>query len=201
MRRVILLVTLFAMLALPVSAGASAAQHQKVVFAHGTNPEGERWKGSAGIRLIRGRHVWLFTTDFEFSDGFGEETAQEIPVGGRRHVEGEADGYTGLLTAEGSEGAAFGIAGPEIVTIKAKMSDGSHLELHPIFPPQELRKKYVWMRGFRYFVQFYPGRAHVVEYSLYDESGKRTCRSPAEEGLFRSIACAKLIERSSSRMR
>ena len=33
------------------------------------------------------------------------------------------------------------------------------------------------MRGFRYFMQYYPGGAYVTEYWLYDKAGKRVGRN------------------------
>jgi hypothetical protein len=49
-------------------------------------------------------------------------------------------------------------------------------------------RQYIWMRGFRYFIQFYPGGAYVTEYWLYDSTGKRVgCETYAEGELGPSV--------------
>ena len=103
-------------------------------------------------------------------------------------MRGQASGYTGILTADAPESAAFGYAGPEVTVIKMKMNDGSSLEVHPDFPSKQLRRKFVWMRGFRYFMKFYPGGAYVTEYWLYNAAGKRVgCETYAEGELGPSV--------------
>jgi hypothetical protein len=125
---------------------------------------------------------------FKFSLGFGWGSGQEIPIGSHQHEKGQASGYTGLLSGGAPESAAFGYAGPEVTTIKMKMNDGSSLEVHPVFPPERLRHKFVWMRGFRYFMQYYPGGAYVTEYWLYNSAGKRVgCETYAEGELGPSV--------------
>lgn len=180
-----------AALTLPGVAQASCMKPQNAAFAHGVSPSGELWTASAGVREDQdARHceVWLFDVELNFSHGFKWGSGGEIPIGGREKLKGEADGYTGILSADAPESAAFGYAAPEATTIKMKMSDGSSLEVHPVFPPASLRHKFVWMRGFRYFMQFYPGGAYVTEYWLYDKAGKRVgCETYAEGELGPSV--------------
>lgn len=186
MRRTVFLFMAIALLALPSIAEARGAAQQKVVFAKGASPAGEHWSASASVR--RRHDKWLFGVNFEFTRGFKWDSGQEIPIGTHERLKGEADGYTGILSADAPESAAFGYAGPEVTTIKMKMSDGTSLEVHPVFPPKQLRQRFVWMRGFRYFMQFYPGGAYVTEYWLYDSDGNRVgCETYAEGELGPSV--------------
>jgi hypothetical protein len=192
MRRIVLLsVALAAVLSLPAVAQASCMKPQNAMFAHGVSPSGERWTVSAGVREDHeARHckVWLFDVDFNFSNGFGWGSGGDIPIGGREKLKGQAEGYTGILSGDAPESAAFGYAAPEVTTIKMKMSDGSSLEVHPVFPPARLRHKFVWMRGFRYFMQYYPGGAYVTEYWLYDKASNQVgCETYAEGELGPSV--------------
>lgn len=186
---VVLSLTLLAAVAVPSQAGASGPKSEKAVFAHGTSPAGERWRASAGVRINHRAHKWQFDVEFKFSRGFGWGGGSEIPIGGRENERGEADGYTGILSGGAPESAAFGTAGPEVATIEMKMSDGGRLEIHPRFPPKALRRKFVWMRGFRYFIQFYPGSAYVSEYWLYDRGGRRVGCSKYAEGELGPSVC------------
>ncbi len=160
---------------------------EKHIFAHGVSPVGERWAASAGVSN-RGDHKREFEVRFQFSLGFRWGIEQNIPNRGRKQERGQADGYTGPLSGGALESAAFGIAGPEVETIKMKMSDDSSLEVHPTFPPMALRRAFIWMRGFRYFLQYYRGAAYVTEYWLYDANGKRVgCNNYAEGSLSAAV--------------
>jgi hypothetical protein len=172
----------------PAFADASGPKAGSVVFAHGTSPAGERWSASAGVNFDESNHKWRFGVDFKFSRGFRWGVGQEIPIGGRKDEQGQASGYTGVLSGEAPESAVFGIAGPEVATITMKMNEGAPIKVHPHFPPEALRQEFVWMRGFRYFIQFYSGSAYVSEYWLYDSAGRRVgCNRYAEGELGASV--------------
>jgi hypothetical protein len=188
MTRVAVLLGMVAALAAPAFADASAPTAGRAVFAHGTSPAGEKWSSSAGVRVDHREHKWLFDVEFNFSRGFGWGGGTEIPIGSREPERGQADGYAGILSGGAPESAAFGTAGPEVATIKMKMTEGAPIEVHPVFPPKALRRKFVWMRGFRYFIEFYPGGAYVSEYWLYNRAGERVgCSNYAEGELGPSI--------------
>jgi hypothetical protein len=188
MRRIVLLLLTIALLGLPAGAEAAGAKPGKALFAHGTSPSGEHWSAEASVSVNRRTDSWRFNIGFRFSLGFKWGSGQEIPIGGHKKMTGQASGYTGILTADAPESAAFGYAGPEVTTIKMKMSDGSSVKVHPVFPPEQLRRRFVWMRGFRYFMQYYPGGAYVTEYWLYDSAGKRVgCETYAEGELGPSV--------------
>lgn len=188
MRRTVFLPLLAVLFGLSTVATGAAAKPSKAVFAHGTSPAGERWSAEASVTPNRRNHDWNFEMEWHFSNGFNWGAGEEIPTGGREQMAGQASGYTGLLSGPATESAAFGYAGPEVTTIKMMMNDGSSLEVHPVFPPKQLRQKYVWMRGFRYFTQFYGGGAYVTEYWLYDSAGRQVgCETYAEGELGPSV--------------
>ncbi|HKZ14411.1 MAG TPA: hypothetical protein VJL81_11250 [Solirubrobacterales bacterium] len=191
MRRIaLLLLAALAALSAPTIAQASHARTETAVFARGTSPQGERWSASADVRPNRRRRLWRFDVEFRFSNGYRWGSGQEIPIGSHEQMAREADGYTGLLSEGAPESAAFGYAGSEVTRIKMKMSDGSSLEVHPVFPPERLRHKFVWMRGFRYFMQYYSGGAYVTEYWLYDRAGLQVgCDTYAEGELLGPSIC------------
>jgi hypothetical protein len=195
MRRIVSLLMVAALVGAPASASASSARPGRAVFAHGTSPAGERWSAVGRVTPNRRRHFWRSDFEFNFSSGFSSGGGQEIPVGTHQDLAGQADGYTGLLARGAPESAAFGRTGPEVETVKMKMSDGTWLEVHPVFPPRRLRQKFVWMRGFRYFMQFYRGGAYVTEYWLYDDAGKQVgCNNYADGELYSSICGSRPVE-------
>lgn len=65
-----------------------------------------------------------------------------------------------------------GFVGGRIRTVAVTLSNGKHLTIHPKLPRLRQRDRFVWLRGLRYFVRFYPvgGRAKVVK--LLDANGK-----------------------------
>jgi hypothetical protein len=184
MRRLLLVLVLLAALLFP--AGEAAAKGcitpRKVEFAHGRSPTGEEWTAEASVKKNGSCQEWLFGIDFKFSGGFGWGSGTGIPVGGHTSRYEKIAGYAGPILEDASEGAVFGYTGAEVATVKLKMSDGSSLELHPRLPPEELRRKVVWMRGFRYFVDFYPGHGYVTEFWLFNRAGTLLDRNLHAEG-------------------
>jgi hypothetical protein len=186
MRRLILVtVVLGALLVAPaVSNAACGVKPKHVVFAEGTGPNGETWSAEAGIKKNGTCPSWLFQVGFRFSGGFNWGSGTEIPVGGHTEPRADISGTVGPISREADEGAAFGYVGAEVTMIRLKMSDGTSVEIHPKFPPERLRKKFVWMRGIRYFVAWYPGHGYLKEDWAFNKAGTLIHRNLHAEGDF-----------------
>jgi len=68
--------------------------------------------------------------------------------------------------------------------IAMTMSDGRRIELGPKFPSEKLRKHFVWLRSFRYFVRYYPPDSEVASVSLFNKAGTLLYRASADDGFF-----------------
>jgi hypothetical protein len=69
-----------------------------------------------------------------------------------------------------------------VATVQVRLTNGRQLEIDPRFPPARLRHQYVWMRGFRYFLDFMPAVGKFREIQLFNRAGTLLYRdkSPQE---------------------
>ncbi len=77
------------------------------------------------------------------------------------------------------EGDVSGFAARRVVELVAKMSDGSRLVIETQTAPPRLAERFPWLRGLRFFDQFYPANIEPVEILAYGRSGRLLERSPA----------------------
>jgi hypothetical protein len=77
-----------------------------------------------------------------------------------------------------------GYVGREVATIKACMENGTMMEIHPRFPSMKLRKDFVWLRSFRYFVDYLPVEDTISKVSLFTRGGRLVYRTSSDAGSF-----------------
>jgi hypothetical protein len=65
------------------------------------------------------------------------------------------------------------------VVLVATMSEGPPLTFETQLAPAALRKRFHWLRGVRFFDQFYPAGIEPTEISAYDRAGQLLDRQPA----------------------
>jgi hypothetical protein len=148
-----------------------------VPVASGPTPGGDTWHLSASIRK-NGTCAggWLFAVNVDLPQIGHWSSATGIPVGGHTAR------YFNISAADeasfdGSEHTFAGYTGREATKVLATMADGTRIEIHPRFPPQKLRRQFVWLRSFRYFVRYYPPETQVSYVSLFDRAGTLLYRS------------------------
>jgi hypothetical protein len=165
---VLLVAVAWLLLASPASA---CIKRHSVPIAAGQSPSGLRWsvEGSIGDNGSSCRD-WLFGVQFEVEGAGSWGWGTGVPVGGhlsrRRHV----DAFDDLLE-DGSDRVFAGITSGETAKVVAMLSDNKQLTIRPRSVPAPLRRKNVWLRNFRYFVDYYPPQGFVTEVAAFDASG------------------------------
>lgn len=175
---------LAAVFLLSAPAAHACVSPRTVPLDRGPTLRGEEWEVSASIRkngTCRGG--WLFSVNFSLPQISNWGSATGIPVGG--HISRYFDiSASDEVSLDGTERAFSGYTGREVATIAMTMNDGQRTEVHPKFPPGKLRKHFVWLRSFRYFVRYHPPDSAVASVSLFNKAGILLYRASAEEGFF-----------------
>lgn len=113
-------------------------------------------------------------------------TIREIPEGGygldvplsfsgvAAHVESQIE--------RSSEGDLSGMADRRVVKLRMKMGDGKVLTIKPALAPANLRKRFFWLRGVRFFDFFFqaPGKPQLL--TAFDRKGHMVGRGKIVEG-------------------
>lgn len=84
---------------------------------------------------------------------------------------------------EGSERTFAGAAGIHAKEITLALTNGHRLTIHPRLPSLGLRKRFVWLRNLRYFVQYYSRGAHVKLATVRNANGV-IARIKGQQGSF-----------------
>lgn len=183
MRRALCLFVALAALLAPAAgaAGKSCITPHKVEFARGPSPLGPDWTASASVKKNGNCREWLFGVDFTVPGAYNWGSGTGIRVGRHTDPYFNISGFDFPLSG-GETGVVGGYVGREVATIKLSMSDGRAIEIHPRLPRVQLRHKFVWMRGFRYFLRYYEGKSHVDAFRLFDRAGTLLYRKLNAEG-------------------
>jgi hypothetical protein len=147
------------------SSGAAAssmcAREISSSIANGVGPSGAPWSIVASVENQDDCQSWLVRMDFRptnVSRG-SWKGAWAIPA------QGSLSGRFGISAQdELVDGGRVisGIVGAKARNVTLTMDTGERLIVHPKLPPRALRKRFVWLRGLRYFIRFYPAGEHVA---------------------------------------
>lgn len=185
MRKLIGISVLVMCLVMPCAAQASkkhCIDPRKVQIATGKAPNGEKWRVVASVRDNgRSCREWLFGMDFTLPPIMDWGGGTGIPAGG--HTSRYFTISAMEFQAEG-EAVFSGYVGWEVATIKAWMENGTMMEIHPRFPPVQLRKDFVWLRSFRYFVDYFPAESTIAKVALFTRGGRLVYQTKSDEGEF-----------------
>ena len=183
MRRAVFLLGVLAAL-LSHAAGAAAKScitPHRVEFARGPSPLGPDWTASASVKRNGSCREWLFGVDFTVPGAYDWGSGTGIRVGRPTDPYFNISGFDFPLL-EGEAGVIGGYVGRKVATIKLSMSDGGTVEIHPRLPRVQLQRRFVWMRGFRYFLRYYEGESYVAAFRLFDRAGTLLYRKLDAEG-------------------
>lgn len=168
--------------AVPSTASACIDRHS-VAVASGTNPAGEPWTLESTISGNGSCRGWLLDLSFSFPSVGSWSTGSGIPAGGHVSRNYRIDAMD-TIQEDGAERVFAGIVSGEVATAMATLSNGKRLKIQPRSAPAQLRRHVVWLRGFRYFVQYYPPEGFVTSVSLFSTSGQLLYRTNGMEGSF-----------------
>jgi hypothetical protein len=166
------------------SDGAAAVRHcvprHKVGLANGQH-EGRRWHIKAYVEKNPDCSYLLLKVEFapqgelrgSWTGGWG------VPGGG--HLSPSA-----TIAASDNAGDerrnVGGIVGSRVRSVVLQLSEGGTMVVHPKLPSKELRRRFVWLNGLRYFLRFYPAGKHVKAAKLLDAKGKIITTVHSQEG-------------------
>lgn len=183
-----LLVVCAAMLG-AATATAAAPKHciepKRVQVGTGTTPdEGKSYGVRAEVRNNGHRcDDWLFQVQFRFPGIVSFAAGTSIPVDGHTPP-GFPISALDALSPEGPQRVFAGYTGSAVAKVVAQLEDGTRQRIIPRFPSKALRNRNQWLRGFRYFVQFYEGEVGVERVSLFSDEGRLIYRSSSSDGVF-----------------
>lgn len=186
MRKLIGISVLAICLVLPCAA-LSSQKHcinpREVEIGAGKSPTGEKWRVLTYVRSDRSCEEWSLDFDFKLPPIMDWATGTGIPAGG--HISRYFKIYATEFRSEaGTEAVLAGYVGREVATIKVWMENGTMMEIHPRFPSMKLRKDFVWLRSFRYFVDYFPAESTIAKVALFTRGGRLVYRTRSDEGSF-----------------
>lgn len=178
----LLLAALIALLAFAPNAGAGCIKRHQVRIASGASPNGWAWTvdGSIGDNGNDCRE-WLFGMDFELQGAVNWGWGTGIPPGGHLGRDFAIDASDDLLE-DGSYRVVSGTVNGETAKVVFTLSNNKRLTVYPKSPTEHLRRKVVWLRNVRYFVDYYLPEAFVTGVATFNASGVLLYRERNFEG-------------------
>ena len=163
---------------------SSCVPRQAAQVASGSSPSGDPWTVAAVKRRNGDRcDEWLFQLKFRLPQVTSFAVATTIRAGGHTPRDYPLSGLDSG-NPEASERVFGGYVGRDAVKLRVNFTNGSTAVIEPAYPPAELRRRFVWMRGFRFFVHYYPASAPVRVVAVYDNQGSLMYRARPQAGFF-----------------
>lgn len=162
------------------SAGAACITRHQVPIASGPSPEGETWTVEGEIGNNGSCREWLFGMEFSLPGAVNWGSSTGISAGG--HLSSSYTiGASDDLQEDGAWRVFSGLVAGDVAKVTATLSNGKRLSFKPRATPTPLRRKVVWLRNVRYFVQYYPPSGFVTSASLFSASGQLLYRTSGGE--------------------
>lgn len=159
------------MLAFAAAANAACISRHSVLIGRGSNPEGQAWTVEGTISNNGSCREWLFGMEFSLPGAVNWGWSTGVPAGGHLTSRFTIDASDNLQE-DGAWRVFSGTVAGDVAKIIAALSNGKRLKFRPRSAPTALRRKVVWLRNARYFVQYYPPTGFVTSVSLFSRSGQ-----------------------------
>jgi hypothetical protein len=173
-----LLIAAAAVAAIFLPGGASACacgEFKGVVVAHGKSLYGVPWRIKAALRppsttMPRGIEVYFSIGEEGSGSGYFASLPRRLPPAFvfTANKGGGIDDFP--------ESDLSGVARGRAVELVVKMSDGQFLTVRPALAPLEIRKRFPWLRGFRFFDAFFPSSQEPRMVTALDGDGRVLAR-------------------------
>lgn len=177
------IIAVIAMLIVVSSAGAACIKRHEVRIASGASPSGWNWTvdGTIGTNGRGNCREWLFGMRFDLEGATNWGWGTGIPAGGHLGRRFEISAHDNLLE-DGSYRVFSGSVNGEVAKVLVTLSNNKHLVIRPKSPPEHLRRKVVWLRNVRYFVEYYRPKGFVTGVATFSASGQLLYRDKSFEG-------------------
>lgn len=171
-RAALVLIATLSLLVLAATADAHCIKRHSVKVASGKAPNGWAWtvSGTIGNNGNNCRE-WLFGMDFELEGVGNWGSSTGIPAGGQFDRPADIVASDNLLE-DGSSRVFAGFVDAEVAKIVLTLSNNQHLAIRPKSPPAKLRRRVIWLRNVRYFVDYYTPVGFVTGVSTLNASGQ-----------------------------
>ncbi len=166
-----ILFAIVALLTFAPTAEAACIKSHDVRIASGTSPNGWGWTVDGTIGSNGGNcRKWLFGMDFELEGAANWGWGTDIPAGG--HLgRGFTIAAVDNLLEDGSYRVFAGAVNGRVAKVLLTLSNNKHVTIHPKSPSERLRRKVVWLRNVRYFVEYYPPEGFVTSVATFSAAG------------------------------
>lgn len=162
--------------------GANCIKRHQVPVARGESPSGYSWTVEASIGNNGNNcQEWLFGMEFNLEGATNWGSSSGIPAGGHLGRQYDIEATDNLLE-DGSDRVFSGFVNGEVAKVLVTLSNNAHLSIRPRSAPERLRRKIVWLRNVRYFVDYYPPVAFVTGVATFNSSGQLLYRDKTFEG-------------------
>lgn len=158
------------------TAGAACVTRHRVPIASGLSPGGATWTVEGEIGNNGSCREWLFGMEFSLPGAVNWGWGTGIPAGGHLSASSTIDASDDLQE-DGAWRVFSGSVAGDVAKVTATLSNGKRLTFKPRSAPAPLRRKVVWLRNVRYFVQYYPPTGFVTSASLFSASGQLLYRT------------------------
>jgi hypothetical protein len=178
----LLLVLVSTGMVLAQTADAHCIKRHQVTIARGSSPTGYGWSVDGSIGNNGSCRTWLFGMEFNLEGAGYWGTSTGIPVGGHLDRRKDVSAFDSLLI-DGSDRVFSGVVSGDVAKVLVTLSDNKHLVIHPKRPRPELRRKVVWLRNVKYFVDYYRPTGFVTQFAAFSRTGRLLRRDKHFEGL------------------
>jgi len=178
----VLLVVVTVLLAFASTTWAACIKRHSVRIASGTSPSGWSWTVDGTIGNNGSCREWLLGMDFDLQGATHWGWGTGIPAGGHL-VRGFDIEASDDLLEDGSYRVFSGTVNGEVSKVLVTLSNNKHVTIRPVSPSAALRRKVVWLRNVRYFVNYYPPEGFVTGVATFSASGQLLYRDKTFEGL------------------
>ena len=176
-----LIVVVTVLLVFTSTTSAACIKRHSVRIASGTSPSGWGWTVDGTIGNNASCRQWLFGMDFELQGAVNWGWGTGIPAGGHLGRGFQIEASDDLLE-DGSYRVFSGTVNGEVAKVLVTLSNNKHVTIRPVSPSADLRRKVVWLRNVRYFVDYYPPEGFVTGVATFSASGQLLYRDKTFEG-------------------
>lgn len=158
------------------TADAACISRHRIPVASGQSPDGRVWTVEGEIGNNGSCQEWLVGMEFSLPGTVYWGWSAGIPAGGHLSGSFKIDASDDLQE-DGAWRVLSGSVAGAVAKVIATLSNGKRLIFKPRSAPASLRRKVVWLRSVRYFVQYYPPTGFVTSASLFSASGQLLYRT------------------------
>ena len=168
------------------TAASSCVAPQQRVIERGSGSRGMQWSVTASIKPNPGCRTWLLGFEFRPAGTRSGSWSGRWAVPAHGHLP-RGFGISARDEWFKSMHAVSGVVGREVSTLSIATNTGAKVVVRPSVPSKSLRRRFVWLRGVKYFLYYYDAGEHVRAITLQDRAGEAIAKVSGQEGEFQRL--------------